>query len=506
MFRARVAPILGSMLIVAVASACGGGARATGSPAGGATTSPPAAVTSPPASPDETQTASPAETSPAASPDESPTESATGGAPADISGEMSATFKYKDNDDPIATVRVDQFTNAYPGVKVTFSESDFDAQAFLASVAAGTPDDAVRMDRNILGTYAAQGALEPLDECIARAGIDMGVFRESAVAQVTLDGKIYGIPEFFDTRSLLINNKAVQEAGLTPEDVDTSDWDALAEVNRKLLKKEGNDITRIGFDPKLPEFLPLWAHMNGVDILSPDGKTSNLEDPKVAEALQFTAGLINEHGDAATFFDFRNTGPGGVDFFGGENQFVANTVGAFGMEQWYLNVLADVSPQVEITYRPFEMRNSDEPVTLSGGSAWVIPAAADNKEAACEWAKVMTHEDTWYAAAKVRADARKAEGEPFTGVFTGNRNADERIFSELVTESGNTGFDEAVQTALEVQDSAFALPATAGAEAFDREWRAAVDRVLNEGADPAAALKEADEAAQQAIDEAGGGD
>ena len=41
-------------------------------------------------------------------------------------------------------------------------------------------------------------------------------------------------------------------------------------------------------------------------------------------------------------------------------------------------------------------------------------------------------------------------------------------------------------------DHAFALPATGGSVDFEKAWRDAVNRVLNEGADPAQALKEAE--------------
>jgi multiple sugar transport system substrate-binding protein len=49
----------------------------------------------------------------------------------------------------------------------------------------------------------------------------MSQYRPAAVKQVTVDGKVYGIPEFYSVRVLMINNKAVKEAGLSPSDVDT---------------------------------------------------------------------------------------------------------------------------------------------------------------------------------------------------------------------------------------------------------------------------------------------
>ena len=403
--------------------------------------------------------------------------------------------------DEIAYVRYNTFAEAHPEVTLEFTEADFDAQQFLTAVAAGNPPDVVRMDRAILGTYVAEGALQPLDDCISQSGIDIGQFRQPAVTSVTVDSAIYGLPDSYDSRIILVNDSVLSDAGLTTADIDTSDWDKLAQTNEKLLKKDGDKITRIGFDPKMPEFLPLWAKANGASIISDDGKTSQLDDPKVAEALQFAASLIAAHGNGPAFFDFRTNGPGGVDFFGPDNQFKADTLGAMPMEQWYLNTLASNTPDEKVDFVPFKDRQGND-ISLSGGAAWAIPAAAKNKDAACEFLHTVTLPDTWYAAAKTRAEKRAAENEPFTGVYTGNSAADERIFSELVTKESAGAYYEGVQLVQQVSDSAFSLPPNAAGEEFTRIWQGAVNAVVNDGADPTQALADADQDAQQAIDSA----
>src|SRR3954468_5567053 len=403
--------------------------------------------------------------------------------------------------DEIATTRYDIFAKNHPDVTISFTEADFDAQQFLASVAAGNPPDVIRMDRAIIGTYVANGALEPLDQCITDFGIDMSQFREPAVQGVTVDGKVYGIPEFYDSRIILINDSVITAANVKPEDIDTSNWDNLKAVNEKLLKKDGNKVTRIGFDPKLPEFLPLWAKANGASIISDDGKTSQLEDPKVAEALDFAASLIKAHGTPAAFLDFRGNGPGGKDFFGPDNQFKEDTLGAMPMEQWYLNVLASNTPDEKIDFQPFKDKQGN-PISFSGGSTWVVPAKAKNKDAACEFMKEITLPDTWFAAAKVRADKRAADKQPFTGVYTGNKAADEKIFSQLVTEQSAGKYLPGVQLVQQTSDVAFSLPPIAAAEEFQRIWQDAVNRVLNEGVSAQDALTQADGEAQSAIDAA----
>lgn len=417
-----------------------------------------------------------------------------------LTGNLEVLSKYADAD-VIAKTRYDTFTQIYEGdVDVTFTEADFEATAFLASVNAGNPPDVVKMGRNLLGTYAANGALAPIDQCITDRQIDMSQYREGAVATSTYDGQVYGIPEFYNTRIIYINDSVVEDAGLTAEDLDTSDWEALGAANESLLRAEGGEITRIGFDPRLPESLPLWAAANGASLLSEDGLTSNLEDPKIAEALDFAASLVLAHGDAATFTDFRTTGPGGADFFGADNQFVEDTLGAMPLELFYMNVLAEVSPDEAVMFAAFNDKQGN-PITIADGSAWVIPTAADNKAAACEFMRVITTPDAWFAAAEARAEERADDGLPYTGTYTGNTVADDRIFSELVTEETAGQYYEGVQVALDGLDNAVNIPTTAAGEEFATIWQQAVQNVL-QGTPAAEALTQADADAQDAIDDA----
>jgi multiple sugar transport system substrate-binding protein len=97
---------------------------------------------------------------------------------------------------------------------------------------------------------------------------------------------------------------------------------------------------------------------------------------------------------------------------------------------------------------------------------------------------------------------RAETGEAFTGVYSGNKVADETIFGELVTEESAGAYFEGVQLIQEVSETSFAMPPNAAAEEFTRIWQEAVQRVMNEGVPAAEALAEADQEAQDAIDSA----
>ncbi|MEH1011553.1 extracellular solute-binding protein [Micromonospora sp. CPCC 206060] len=399
--------------------------------------------------------------------------------------------------DEIATTRVDAFRRDSPDIELKITEGAFDEQQFLSAVAAGNPPDLVYLDRKLIGTYARRGSLQPLTDCIERQKVDLDQYRPAARQQVTLDGTVYGLPEFYSVRVVYLNEAVLREAGLTAADVNLADWAALPALNAKLARVAGGKLTRIGVDPKIPEFLPMWAKANGVELLSVDGRTPHLGDPKVVEALTTGLELIRDQGGWGRFRSFRDT----FDFFGAASPLARNQIAVWPMEDWFLNVAAKNTPKAELVVKPFVDRQG-RPLTMASGSAWVIPRGAKNPDAACAFATRMTATDTWVAAARARAEARRAAGLPFTGVYTGNVRADERIFTEIWRPTGNPRFDDAVQTIRSVQAAAFSMPASPAGAEFDKAWYDAVNRVLAGQSQPAEALLRAQQEAAAALDRA----
>ncbi|MFY1691918.1 ABC transporter substrate-binding protein [Plantactinospora sp. WMMB782] len=399
--------------------------------------------------------------------------------------------------DEIATSRVDSFKQASPGITVEITEGGFDEQQFLSAVADGNPPDLVYLDRKLIGTYATRGAVIPLTECVEKHDIDVAQYRPAARDQVTLDGVLYGIPEFYSVRLVYLDEAVLRQAGLTAEQVDLADWADLPALTDRLARVDGGRLTRIGIDPKIPEFLPLWARANGAELLSADGRTARLDDPAVLEALRTAYGLVQRQAGWDRFKGFRDT----FDFFGADSPLARHQIGVWPMEDWFLNLAAKNTPDAELVVKPFVDRQGN-PLTLVSGQAWAIPKGAKNPEAACEFAKRMTATDTWVAAAKARVAARQASGAPFTGLYTGNVEADRRIMSEVYRPSGNPRFDQAVQTIVSVQEHAFTIPASRAGAEFDKAWMDAVNRVLSGQSEPAEALRRAQSEATAALDRA----
>ena len=397
--------------------------------------------------------------------------------------------------DEIATARVEAFEKANPDVALKVNEGGFDEQQFLSAVAGGTPPDAVYVPRDTIGTYAARGALLPLDDCIQQRKIDMAQYRPAALEQVRLDGKHYGIPEFFNSPVIILNNVVLEEAGLTPADIDLADQQKMLDAAKKMTVSKGGKLTRLGFDFKVPDMTPLYGVIDGQPFIT-DATTVKLEDPATVATFERLKALHDAQGGYKDIQEFKDT----WDFFGEKNQFARNQVGGIIVEQWYLNVLADASPDVDITVVPITDK-SGKPITWASGSAWAIPKGAKNPAAACEFARIMTAPETWVAAAKERAAARAAENKVFTGTYTANTKADEVIFSTVYKPAGGkyAAFEQGVETVLSVQDSSWTVPASPVGAQFKAAWQTASTKVMLGQLSAAEALQQAQQSVDSAI-------
>jgi multiple sugar transport system substrate-binding protein len=414
-------------------------------------------------------------------------------------GKPSGTLKIMgfSGGDEVASSRMNAFKAAYPGVTVQANKGDFDAQQFLTAVSSGNAPDVVYMSRDLIGTYAAQGAIVPLDQCIKDQGIDTSQYRDAAMKQVTIKGKVYGIPEFYIVTANLINERALHSAGLSDKDIQTKDWAALKRTAKKLYKANGSHLQRIGYDTKMPDDFPLWVRANGAEIIKPDG-SPNLDDPKAVEALQFNLDMVKEQGGWNDFKAFRDS----FDIFGERNQFTKDQLGAFPMENWYVNVLLPSRKHGLQLGSTLVTDHSGNPVSLVGGNSWVIPKGAKNTTAACAFAKTMTDKATWMKAAAAREATVQKTHSFFTGLFTANKPADEAIKKKYLKPTGDKGFDAAIENYYQTLDIARPLNNSPVSSQIKDAWSAAVERALTGKMSAKDALARAQKEAMDAYDKA----
>ncbi len=406
--------------------------------------------------------------------------------------------------DDVATTRDADARRALgPDVHVQMAQGALDTQAFLSAVAAGDPPDLVYASRDDIGSLATQGALLPLDRCLRGSDTDTAAFRASAIAQVTANGHVYGVPEFNQLQIAMASTALLDRAGLTMSDVDGSDWAAMARANERMTRTTGKHLDVMGVDGKLPDSFWLWTLANGARPISEDGRTAHLDDPRVVEALRFAVSLTEPEGGFGRVKAVRDA----ADLFGEDNQFAAGELGAEPMDNWYVNVLEDVSPHTRLQFDAFRDREG-EPIAFAGGSAWAVPVNAADPQLACRYAVTMTAASTWVDAARARMAAGKASGKQFTGLLTANRAADARIERMALDQAEQQGrgdddqWVQAVRAIYTANEHAVSGPANPAAAEFAKAWQDGVNRVLNGQATPEVAMADAQRVAQRALDDA----
>src|SRR5204862_3322788 len=132
-------------------------------------------------------------------------------------------------------------------------------------------------------------------------------------------------------------------------------------------------------------------------------------------------------------------------------------------------------------------------------NGWVVPKGSKNAADACRYMKAVTSTQAWLTAAKKRFDARKAAGSTFTGLYTANSVADQRIYNDVYQSFGHPQFDKAVQTTVHSSKYGFELPANPGGQQFVDAYVNAINRVLAGQQSAKAALNQAQKEAQAAI-------
>ena len=247
-------------------------------------------------------------------------ESSTNAGPAfstTASGELAAWGF--DNADDVGTSRLDYAKQKLTGVTIKIDATPFDAQKFTTRAASGDMPDAVQMDRQFVATYAAKGLIKPIDGCFTAHNVDpRAQYYPSVVDDVTYDGQVWGVPQFYQPPAIMLNKRVMDAAGVTAADIDTSKPDVLLAAVGKMYKASGGNPSTLGLDAQPTGQAGLWMLGLGGQIIGEDGAPT-LDNPNNVKAIDLLKQLTDAQGGYAKVKSFTDS----FDFFGKKNQFVA---------------------------------------------------------------------------------------------------------------------------------------------------------------------------------------
>jgi multiple sugar transport system substrate-binding protein len=417
----------------------------------------------------------------------------------DFSATPSGTLKAWafDNADDVGKARLAYAAKQLKGVKVDLDATSFDAQKFTTRLASGNVPDVVQMDRQFVTQYAAQGLIKPLNACFSAHKVNEKTWwYGNVIDDVTYQNQVWAAPQFYQPPAILLNMKALDAAGVTPDQIDTSKPDELLAAIGKLYTQSGGVPTRLGFDPVATGQTGLWILGQGGKLADKNGKPT-LDDPANVKGIDLLKKIVDAQGGFAKVKSFSDS----FDSFGDKNQFVSDQVAAQVDAQWYPNVLSPYLSKIDLQAVPFK-DSSGKPFSVAGGTSFVIPAGAKNPDAACAWMIALTSQEAWMAAGQARADTIKTKGGANTGLFTGSPQPDKQIRSEWVKPTGNTGFDQVIGTYYDVVGYGTTFGSSPAGQTIQSELVNAVAAALLGQKSPQAALKDAQAAAMQAYQQA----
>jgi multiple sugar transport system substrate-binding protein len=101
---------------------------------------------------------------------------------------------------------------------------------------------------------------------------------------------IYGLPMEITNWCIYLNKKVFRSAGLDPERDYPKTWEDMVAVSEKLVIRNGDILTRRGYDFRYPyylvDFVPMVEQLGG-KLVSDDGKTAIVGDQAWLKFLQF---------------------------------------------------------------------------------------------------------------------------------------------------------------------------------------------------------------------------
>lgn len=173
---------------------------------------------------------------------------------------------------------------------------------WVISAASGDAPDVVLFHTSEVPEYVDKGLIVPLDEVVARIGLDLSSLPPASVAASTVDGELYAVPVDSHPLAMYYNVDLVEAAGLDPANPPKTGDELIEWAKALTVRDEAGNVTQYGLDLPLQWATTRWTwfsfmHQFGGTFLNEDG-TAAVDSEASRQALQFMVDLIQVHGVA----------------------------------------------------------------------------------------------------------------------------------------------------------------------------------------------------------------
>lgn len=261
-----------------------------------------------------------------------------------------------------------------------------DQQKIITAISGGQGPDVTDDFGSSIPKYASEEIAMPLDELIARDGLDISAMSAAAVNNQKYEGKIYGLPISLNVYALFYNKDLLAQAGVStlPQNLEE-----LMEMGDRLTVKQGNNITQMGgpFIPAIYYWPYSFTYAFGTDFGAGDGSKLTADNLGFRKVLEFTASQVAKWG-RDPFNNYVSTGASAV--YTPQDPFLLGTQ-VFRMDgPWFYNMADDAGINFGLMPLPGAKAQGGEGYSLLDTSNVYIPTTAKNKEGAWDFVKYMT--------------------------------------------------------------------------------------------------------------------
>lgn len=276
---------------------------------------------------------------------------------------------------------VPEFERRNPGVAIKVQQIPWSAahEKLLTAYAGDVLPDVFQLGNTWLPEFVALRALEPLGARLAEG--EAADFFPGILETNRMDGRLYGLPWYVDTRVLFYRKDWLRQAGLDKPPRRWEEW--LAAMERMKRRENGH------FAFLLPvnewEMPVLLAWQMGGELLDKGARRGNFRSPEVKKAFALYLDLFrNGYAPALGVSQIANL----------YQEFANGYFSLYLSGPWNVGEFRKRLPpslQEEWGTTPLPSFDGDTPgVSLAGGASLALSAHSRHKEAAGRWIDFLT--------------------------------------------------------------------------------------------------------------------
>jgi multiple sugar transport system substrate-binding protein len=176
-------------------------------------------------------------------------------------------------------------------------------QKLTAALSTRSAADMFTVIDNLMPSYTAKNTLAPIHpEWLGYKNLDdmKTHYLPGSLDGYMYQGKLYGVPMIAAVVSLYINRKHFIEAGLDPDKDYPRTWEDIGRIGKKLVRMDGNKMTREGFDFAMHSSTWTMWYFNSIirqyggEVLDASGKKCTANSEAGVNAMKVRAMFVQE--------------------------------------------------------------------------------------------------------------------------------------------------------------------------------------------------------------------